>query len=121
MEHILHEIIEYTNLIILVIAFVIILIGIINSVAALFRDMKKTPGIYIGESLDLALRYLMVSEVLHTFTSETLEAIINLGLLLLVRIAIVIFNQKEMDHEKAHIEGLVDLIEDKKPTKDITV
>lgn len=99
MEAVLHTIIEYGNLVISAIALLIITYGTVMSVTALFKKMEKTPGIYIGESLDLALRYLMVSEVLHTFTADTLTSILNLGLLLVIRIAIVMFNQKEMEHE----------------------
>lgn len=108
MEGLLHTVIDYTNMIISLIAFLIIVYGTIMSVMALFSKMEKTPGLYIGESLDLALRYLMISEVLHTFTASTLNSIINLGLLLVIRIAIVLFNQKEMEHELAHEEALVD-------------
>lgn len=101
MENILHIVIDYANMIISVIALLIIIHGAVISVMALFTKMEKTAGLYIGESLDLALRYLMISEVLHTFTANSLMSIINLGLLLVVRIAIVMFNQKEMEHELA--------------------
>lgn len=92
-------VIDITTLLIYLLSIVIILKGTILSVIALFKKMDKTPGIYIGESLDLALRYLMVTEVLHTFTADTLVSLVNLGILLAIRVAIVMFNQKETEHE----------------------
>lgn len=101
MEQILHVVIEYAIIVIYVIALFIILYGTAMSVYALFTKTEKSPGVYIGESLDLGLRYLMVSEVLHTFTASTLMSLVNLGVLLLIRIVMVIFNQKELQHEIA--------------------
>ena len=78
MEQVLHVIIEYAIMIIYVIALFIILYGTAMSVVTLFNKTDKSPGVYIGESLDLGLRYLMVSEVLHTFTASTLMSLINI-------------------------------------------
>ena len=71
------------------------------SIFALFRNTKKSPGIYIGESLDLGLRYLMVAEVLHTFTTDSIQSLMTLAMLLGIRIVIVFVNQKELEHELA--------------------
>lgn len=109
MEQMLHIIIEYAIMVIYIIALFIILYGTTMSVIALFKKTEKTPGVYIGESLDLGLRYLMVSEVLHTFTASTLMSLVNLGVLLLIRIVMVIFNQKELQHEIALEEEELEL------------
>lgn len=99
MENVFLILVEFSTMIIYFIALFIILIGALKSLVALVDPTDKSAGMIIGESLDLALRYLMVSEVLHTFTADSLESLINLGLLLVIRIAIVVFNQKEMEHE----------------------
>lgn len=104
MVELLELVVHYSTFVIYVIALVIILYGAAMSVYALFAKTEKTPGIYIGENLDLGLRFLMVSEVLHTFTTESRDSLINLGILLFLRIVMVIFNQKELQHETHQFE-----------------
>ena len=111
-NYIIHNIVEVVNILITIVALIIIIKGTVLSIMSLFMEMRKTPGIYIGESLDLGLRYLMVSEVLHTFTSESLSSLINLAILLAIRVAIVVFNQKEMEHELQIIEELEEIVDD---------
>lgn len=106
MENLFNFIVEYLVMIIYFISLIIILYGTIMSVKAMFIKTEKTPGIYIGESLDLSLRYLMITEVLHSFTSSTIASLIHLGLLLAIRVAIVVFNQKELEHEISAIDEI---------------
>ncbi len=111
-NYIIHNIVEVANMLITIVSLIIIIKGTVLSIMSLFMEMRKTPGIYIGESLDLGLRYLTVSEVLHTFTSESLSSLINLAILLAIRVAIVVFNQKEMEHELQIIEELEEIVDD---------
>lgn len=106
MEAVLFSLIDYTVLFVESLALILIVIGVTKSVFALFVNSKKSPGIYIGESLDLGLRYLMVAEVLHTFTTDSIQSLISLAILLGIRIVIVFVNQKELEHELAESEQL---------------
>ena len=109
MEETLHIIVEYTILLVNYIALIIILVGLFFSVKALILKEEKTPSIHIGESLNLGLRYLIVAEALHTFTSESFESLISLATLLAIRVLIGYFNEQELKLELEELEELEEL------------
>lgn len=112
--HLLHSIFEWLELIIDVTAALIMVLAFFVAVFSYFRiTVRKNNGSHImqmqlvrcdlGVKLVFALELLIISDLLHSMVSRSLDDMVIVGALVLIRTVIAYFLNKEIQEVSAEI------------------
>jgi uncharacterized membrane protein len=114
--HLLHSIFEWLELIIDVSAAIIMVLAFVVAVFSYFRiTFRKNRGNYVmqmqlvrcelGVKLVFALELLIISDLLHTTVSRSMDDMAIVGALVVIRTVIAYFLNKEISEVSAEISG----------------
>lgn len=102
MNELFFRVIEGAAFIIDIIGVTIILVGIIKAVIGLFGDNKSKAGLTLGKHIGLGLTFLMAAEALETILIDSIDGLLLLSGIFIIRSCIAYVNHWEMKNLEQH-------------------